>query len=269
MSKKKVKKSESLVWKELNSIPEQFGFLFVGHWLSGDFGEDRKNISGMIRVFLEAFKNKASHNQPALILKTSSADFSTLDRDEILNKINQIIKSVKATSLPNIYLLHGDLTDEEINTLYNHPKVSVHLTFTKGEGYGRPLAEASLSQKPVIASNWSGHIDFLKEAILLPGQLTNVHPSAAWENVLLQESQWFTVDYNYAVSVLRNVYEDYKQFKDLGKKQAHHMKTNFSLDAMDKQLHGYLDKYVPEFPKQVELKLPQLKKVELPQLKKI
>lgn len=248
---------------QLKAVKEDFAFLFVGHWLNGDFGEDRKNISGLIKTFLEAFKNKMSKNQPALILKTSSADFSPLDREDILNKLNQIINSVKSKNTPNVYFLHGDLTDEEMNSLYNHPKVKAHITFTKGEGFGRPLAEASLSLKPVIASNWSGHIDFLKESILLPGQLTNVHPSAAWQDVILQESQWFTVDYSYAASVMRDVFENYKNYKDVTKKQAYYTKKNFSLDNMDEQLNSYLEKYV-KFTQQVGLKLPTLKKIQLP-----
>jgi glycosyltransferase involved in cell wall biosynthesis len=224
----------------------------------------------MIRIFLEAFKNKASHNQPALILKTSHSDFSPLDREDLLKKIDAIYKSVKDTKkLPNVYLLHGDLSDDEMNSLYNHPKVKAHITFTKGEGYGRPLAEASLSQKPIIASNWSGHLDFLKDAVLLPGQLTNVHPSAAWENVILQEAQWFSVDYGYAASTLQDVVKNYKNYTIMGKKQATNIKKGFSLDAMGDLLVSTLDKYVPEFPKQMQLKMPQLKKVQLPQLKKI
>ena len=255
---------------ELKQVKEDFAFLFVGHWLAGDFGEDRKNVSAMIRVFLEAFKNKASHNQPALILKTSQADFSPLDREDLLKKIEQIYKSMNTSkTLPNVYILHGDLTDDEMNSLYNHPKVKAHITFTKGEGYGRPLAEASLSQKPIIAPNWSGHIDFLVDAVLLPGQLTNVHPSAAWENVLLQESQWFSVDYGYAAGAMKDVVENYKNYLPLGKKQAHNVKTKFSFDAMHDQLHKTLDTTLPEFPKQVQLKLPQLKKIELPKLKKV
>lgn len=247
---------------QLQAVKENFAFLFVGHWLAGDFGEDRKNISGLIRTFLEAFKNKMPKNQPALILKTSSADFSPLDRDEILSKISQIINSVKSKNTPNVYLIHGDLTDGEMNSLYNHPKVKAHITFTKGEGFGRPLAEASLSLKPVIASNWSGHIDFLKESVLLPGQLTNVHPSAAWQDVILQESQWFSVDYSYAASVMRDVFENHKNYKDGAKKQAYYTKKHFSLANMDEQLSKYFEKYV-KFTQQVGIKLPTLKKIEL------
>lgn len=254
---------------ELKNVKEDFAFLFVGHWLAGEFGEDRKNVSGLIRTFYETYKNKADHNQPALILKTSTADFSPLDKEEILKKIKKIGESVKGGRLPNVYLLHGDLTDDEMNSLYNHPKIKAHITFTKGEGFGRPLAEASLSQKPIIATNWSGHIDFLKEAILLPGTLTNVHPSAAWQEVILQESQWMTVDYGYASSVMKTMTENYKQFADLGKKQSTYIKKNFSLEAMSTRLTELLDKHVPKFPKQVGLKLPQLKKIELPKLKKV
>ena len=257
---------DKTVVDSLKDVKEDFAYLFVGHWMNGEMGEDRKNVSGLIRVFFEAFKNKAAHNQPALILKSSSADFSTIDRNNILARIEAIRKMMKAKTLPNVYLLHGDLTDSEMNSLYNHPKVKAHVTFTKGEGYGRPLAEASLSQKPIIASNWSGHIDFLKEAVLLPGTLTNVHPSTVWENVIIPESQWFTIDYGYAASMLRSVFEKYKDYKDLGKKQSYHIKKNFSFDGMHEKFVGILDSNVPEFPKVVELKLPPIKKMEFPTL---
>ena len=254
---------------ELKNIKEDFAFLFVGHWLNGDFGEDRKNVPAMIRIFLESFKDKAQHNQPALILKTSHADFSPLDRDDLVKKVDQIYRSVSTSKkLPKTYILHGDLSDDEMNSLYNHPKVKAHLSFTKGEGYGRPLAEASLSQKVVIAPNWSGHIDFLKDAVLLPGTLTNVHPSAAWQDVILQESQWFSVDYGQASAAIKDVFDNYKKqnYIIMGKRQATNIKNNFSYSAMCTTLHSLLDKYVPE---QVQLKLPQLKKIILPQLKKI
>ena len=252
----------------LSTVKEKFAFLFVGHWLNGDFGEDRKNVGAMIRTFLETFKNK--QNTPALILKTSHANFSPLDRIDILRKI-EFIKSnvVNATRLPSIYLIHGDLEDEEINSLYNHPKVKAHISFTKGEGFGRPLAEAALSGKPVIASDWSGHTDFLKHSVKLPGSLTQVHTSAAWENVIMRESEWFTVDYGYASKVMRDVFDNYKNYEIDAKKQATLIRKEFSLENMEKSLMMILEKEVPEAPTQLQLKLPQLKKIQLPSLKKI
>lgn len=263
---KQTKELHKSVVDSLSQVKESFAFLFVGHWLSGDMGEDRKNISMLCKVFLESFKNKASHNQPALILKTSRADFSPIDKIDLLAKIEAVYKTVKGTNLPNIYLVHGDLTDEEMNSLYNHPKVKAHISITKGEGYGRPLAEACMSVKPIIAPNYSGHIDFLKHATLLPGSMTNVHPSAAWENVILTESQWFTVDYGYAGAVMKDVVENYKNYEVNAKKQATYIKNNFSFEAMSDKLISIIEE---KAPKQVALKLPQLKKVELPKLKKV
>jgi len=251
---------------QLSVVEEPFAFLFVGHWLNGSLGEDRKNVGMLCKVFLETFKNRAARNQPALILKTSRADFSPVDRKHLLDKIQSIYKTVSGTTPPNIYLLHGDLTDDEMNSLYNHPKVKAHVTFTKGEGYGRPLAEAATSVKPIIATNYSGHLDFLKHAILLPGTMTNVHESAAWDKVILRESKWFTPDYGYAGAVMKDVYDNYKKYEIDAKKQATLIKKEWNLDQMAEKLVSIIEE---KAPKQVPLKLPQLKKIELPKLKKV
>jgi len=252
---------------QLKQIPEQFCFLFVGHWLNGELGQDRKDVGMLIRTFLETFKNK--QNRPALVLKTSQADFSPVDRNILVDKINKIYESTPGNNLPNVYVLHGDLSDSEMNSLYNHPKIKAHITFTKGEGYGRPLAEAALSQKVVVAPNYSGHLDFLKKAVLLPGELRQIHQSAVWKDVLIPESQWFTVDYGYAMSLMKNIFEDYKNYERDAKAQGTLIRKEFNLDKMYEKLINLLTERVPEFPKQVQLNLPQLKKIELPKLKKI
>ncbi len=119
-------------------------FLFVGHWLQGEFSQDRKNVGGMIKTFLETFADKK--DKPALILKTQSAAPSVMDKAEILEKINSIQKIVKG-DLPNIYLLHGEFTDEEINELYNHPKVKAHVSFTLESNTTFKLCFLTLSNK--------------------------------------------------------------------------------------------------------------------------
>jgi hypothetical protein len=245
---------------DLDEIKEDFCFLYVGHWLQGDLGEDRKNTGKMIQVFLETFKGKK--NKPGFILKTSHATSCIMDRDETLKKINDIRSSFGTEDLPNLYLLHGDLDDEDVNNLYNHPKVKAMVSFAKGEGYGRPLAEFCLTKKPVIASGWSGQLDFLSKdfSVLLPGSLTPVHPSAQSANLILPESLWFTPDYGAASKVLEDVYKNYKKYEEKAKRQGHKIKTEFSYDNMVLFLSTYLNKYVP---KQVELKLPQLKKIAL------
>ena len=191
---KKTKEFSKELVDEMKNVKENFNFLYVGHWLQGKLGHDRKDTGMLVKVFLETFKN--IENAPGLIMKSSGATFSILDREDILNRINQIKDTIKG-DLPNIYLLHGDFTDDEMNELNNHPKVKAHVNITHGEGFGRPLLEATISEKPVIASNWSGHVDFLPKglAVLLGGGLENVPKDSFPEDMYVEGSQWFTVNY--------------------------------------------------------------------------
>ena len=267
-----IEKYAPLAWPvklDLSTIPEMFCFLTVGHWLPGVLGEDRKNIGYTIKAFLETFKNKK--DQPGLILKVQAGSgTSIMDREAVLDKIDAIRKTVKG-KLPNIYVLHGEMSDAEVNELYNHGKVKAMISLTKGEGFGRPLLEFSLINKPIIASYWSGHTDFLSAEFTkyVGGTLTNVHPSAAVDKMILQESQWLTPSDVEVGAALKDVFEDYKTYKELAKRQGYKSRTEFSYEKMRETLDNLLTQYIPEFPKQVQLKLPQLKKIELPKLKKI
>ena len=261
---------------EMKKVDDTFNFLYVGHWLAGGLGKDRKDTGMLLKVFLETFKNMKK--QPGLIMKTSGAGFSVLDREDILKKIEEIKHNVDG-KLPNVYFLHGDFTDDEMNQLYNHPKVKAHITLTHGEGFGRPLLEATISQKPVIAPNWSGHVDFLTKnlAVLLDGELQNVEKGAVPDDMLTEGAQWFTVNYQQTSAVMKDVYKSYRKYTLNAKKLGVVNKSKFSLDAMTQELGKILDKYVPEFPKEVQLNLPKLKKVgsseapkiKLPKLKKV
>jgi hypothetical protein len=155
---------------DLSNIKESFCFLTVGHWMQGELGHDRKNIGVLVKEFYETFKNQKGI-KPALILKCSLGTSSYMSRETILDRISKIKRSVNSTNLPNIYLLNGEFSDTEMNDLYNHPKVKSMVTTTKGEGFGRPLLEFSTTGKPIIASGWSGHLDFLN-----PSFTTLLHP---------------------------------------------------------------------------------------------
>jgi glycosyltransferase involved in cell wall biosynthesis len=249
------------------SIKEDFAYLFVGHWMEGDLGEDRKNVGLLVKAFYETFKNKSK--QPALILKTSQVGSSYYDREEILKKINKIKKTVNSKNLPSIYLLHGDFTDEEMNEIYNHSKVKAMISLTKGEGFGRPLLEFTLTKKPLITTGWSGQMDFLNPEFtnLVGGTLTPVHPSTK-NQFLLSDSKWFSPDHGQVGFYLKDVFENYKNYTEKAKRQAFKSKNEFSWGKMFEQVNELLNKYIPEFPKEIKLQLPQLKKIELPKLKK-
>ena len=252
---------------DLPQIKESFAYLFVGHWMQGNLGEDRKNVGLLVKAFFELFKNK--QNAPALILKTAITGASYMGRDQIIDKITQIKATMGDQRLPNVYLLHGEFSDVEMNEIYNHPKVKAMVSLTKGEGFGRPLLEFSLTKKPIIATNWSGHIDFLNPEFttLINGELKNVDDSAVVKDMILKESQWFTPNPGEIGHYLKDMFKNYKKYAELGKRQAHYSKTNFSWEKMDEKLNKYLEDNIPEFPKQVKLQLPKLKKIELPKKK--
>jgi hypothetical protein len=250
---------------DLSNIKEEFAYLFVGHWMQGQLGEDRKNVGLLIKAFYETFKNKSK--KPALILKTSTVGSSYMDRDELIKRIKLIRETVKSNNIPNVYLLHGEFTDIEMNKIYNHSKVKAMVNLTKGEGFGRPLLEFSLTNKPVITTNWSGHIDYLNPEFttLLPGVMAKVHPSAA-NNMLLADAEWFNVDSGYVGHYLKDVFENYKGYAENAKRQGFQSRTKFSFDAMKEKLDKLFTNKIPDFPKQVQLQLPKLNKISLPKL---
>lgn len=246
-------------------IKEDFAYLFVGHWMQGEFGEDRKNVGLLIKAFYETFKNKSK--KPALILKASGGVSSYMDRDELLKKIEIIKKTVVANSLPNIYLLHGEFTDEEMNELYNHSKVKAMVSLTKGEGFGRPLLEFSLVKKPIMTTNWSAHTEFLNPEFttLMNGELRNLHPSVL-NDWFVKEAQWFNVNPMEVNHYLKDIFENYKKYQNNANRQTYKSKTEFSWDKMKEKLDTILTSRIPEFPKEIQLQLPKLK---LPKLQKI
>ena len=246
----------------LDNIQESFAFLFTGHWLPGDFGHDRKNVSQLIWSFCHTFKGNKS--KPALLLKCNAVDYSLMDKQYIEDKINMIRDRFKGEDPPNIYLLHGEFTNEELNKINNDPKVKAFVSFTKGEGFGRPLLEQAITGKPVITTNWSGHVDFIKPEynVLIGGELENIHPSTA-NNMLLKEGQWFKIDAGVASKAMKDVYKKYKKYIEQSRKQTQFLKTNFSKTNMTEALKTHLDKV------QVAANVPlQLPKLQLPNLKK-
>jgi glycosyltransferase involved in cell wall biosynthesis len=226
--------------------------------LKGDTGQDRKDVGMLIKCFAEAFKD--TEDRPALVLKTSSASFSIKERENFRKKIEGLVKDIK--NPPSIYLLFGDLTNSEMNNLYNHPKIKSMVSITKGEGFGRPLLEFTMTGKPVIASNWSGHKDFLPmdKAIMIGGRLTDVHESAV-DTFILKDSKWFTANYNEVVEVLKLVYKDYDKFLEKSNILKEENLEKFSMEKMKDKFKDILSPF-SSIPKEKKLTLPKLTKIK-------
>ena len=254
-------------------VSEKFAFLFVGQWTKGGFGEDRKDIAKMIKLFYETFANQ--EKQPALILKTNGATYSILSKEETLHKINSVKQMFpEDVKLPNVYLLHGDLTDDEMNSLYNHPKIKTMVSLTHGEGFGRPLLEATMTGLPVITTAWSGQLDFLNQdkSMLIGGELQPVPRSMHWQDIIVPESKWFVVDENSTRGAMKFACENKYEIKSKGQGLMYENREKFTLNMMTEKLDEILEKHTSNLPSQVQLKLPKLKKVsddkkELPKIK--
>ena len=278
--KYQVKKDDPILYDELDKlIKEDFAFLHVGQWNKGGFGEDRKNIGVLIKSFLKAFSNIP--NAPALVLKTNGANFSVLDRHETKKKIQQVKDMFHGVDLPNIYLIHGDFTIDEMSTLYNHPKIGAFITCTHGEGFGRPMLEASCCDLPVIATKWSGHLDFLtdSESMLIDGFLKEVPKSAVWKPIILEQSSWFDVNPADVVRKIRTFHKKRKLIQKKARRLGKKNRREFSLNAMAEEFNKILDEVFKQMPQSVNLNLPKLKKtsnnnskptkLKLPKLKKV
>lgn len=279
---KKTSEKVDSVESVFSNIKEEFAYLFVGQWTHGALYSDRKDIANLIKTFCNAFKNVSENTRPCLILKTSGANYSITDRYEILNKIEAVKNStgIPKDRCPNVYVIHGELNDVEMNALYNHEKIKCHVSFTHGEGFGHPLLLQTLSGKPLLVPDWSGHLDFMNKeyAQFLPGSVGQV-PSGAVNDWVLKESGWFNVAYSLAERKLNTMFHKATTEKILSNAELLRKENadKFSLQKMDERLWSIFEQYVPQFASENKFVLPKLKaanssdsqskKISLPKLK--
>lgn len=233
----------------IDSIPEKSLFLFVGHW---DQEVDRKDTDNLVKVFLETFKNQP--NPPALLLKSSTGTYSVASRETIFERIHNIKNTVSTDqSLPNIYLLHGHLTPDEMNAMYKHPKVKCHVTFTHGEGFGRPVLEAAMSGKPMILSPAGGYAEHVpaENAIYLNATHAKMPPSnLPW---FKHGATWAQVDYSQASTMMMRVFKHNGEFLERSRKLPSILKSK-TLNDMGDKLVDLLNPFITTKP----INLPKL-----------
>jgi glycosyltransferase involved in cell wall biosynthesis len=198
---------------------KKFNFLMIGTVTSKKPEDDRKNILYGIKWFCETFKN---NKKVGLILKISHGKNTSIDRAITQNMLENVLREVRPGKFPQVTLLHGNLTQKEVAGLYKHSRVKCFLSPTRGEGYGLPLIEAAASGLPVAATNWSGHLDFLKdEFIKVDYNLKNIDKSRIDNRIFVEETKWAEVVESSYKSAMLNAYsniEDHeKKARDLKK----------------------------------------------------
>jgi glycosyltransferase involved in cell wall biosynthesis len=192
-----------------------FNFLTMAQW------SPRKNLENTIHWFMEEFAN----DEVGLIAKVSIRNNSILDNDHAYDGLHNIIQNYPERKC-KLYMLHGDLTEEEMTGLYSNSKVKALINLSHGEGFGLPMFEAACNGLPVVAPNWSGQNDFLyapekdkkkpnKKAKMRPHfanvdyVLKPVQDSAVWDGVIEKDSMWCFSHKGSYRKAIRSIYSDH------------------------------------------------------------
>lgn len=197
-----VKKYDNLPELDLE-LEHDINFLAVAQ-----FGP-RKNVPNTVKWFMEEFKD----DNVGLVLKTNIAKNCLMDREKIHHDLKQFLSSYKDHKC-KVYIIHGNMTDEELHALYVHPKIKAFLTLTHGEGFGLPIFEAAYSGLPVVSPGWSGQMDFLcdtegKEHFYnVPFDLQRVQPEVVWPGVIVEDSMWAYAREDGTKKKMRQCYDD-------------------------------------------------------------
>ena len=161
-----VEKSKTIIENDKRfNFSTSFNFLLIAQLTAQSPDLDRKNIINTIVWLCEKFKNNPD---VGIILKTNMGRGTTIDRNVTKSVLAKIVSTIKKGPFPKIHLIHGNMDSEEIAALYHHPTVKCFVSATRGEGYGLPLIDAAASGVPIIATNWSGHLEFLEDGKFLP-----------------------------------------------------------------------------------------------------
>lgn len=221
--------------KKINlDLEYNFNYLAISQW------GPRKNFDNLINWFVE----ENFDQEVGLILKTSIRNNSIIDREYAEQRLQNIL-SKHGERKCKVYLLHGDLTEEQMTGLYSHPKIKCLLSTTHGEGFGLPLFEAAYNGMPVITTNWSGQRDFLNIPqkkgkpkplfLAVEYDLQGVQKEAVWKTVIEPDSQWaFPREASFKRRI-REARKDYKRHKRNATKLKKYLIENFTEEKQYKQ----------------------------------
>tara|TARA_Y100000593_G_scaffold76609_1_gene141654 strand:+ start:1883 stop:3178 length:1296 start_codon:yes stop_codon:yes gene_type:complete len=224
-----------------------FNFLVVAQW------GPRKNVENTIRWFVEEFYDK----EVGLVLKLNHANNSLGDRTRVKHRLINLLKEYKDRKC-KIHLVHGYMNNDEIHSLYNHPKIKALLSLTHGEGYGLPLFEAAYCGLPIITHDWGGQADFLmvdvkdksknikKKPLFLKVKydVNTIQKGAVWNTVLEPDSMWAYPKQGHSKMRMREMYKQYGRFKTQAKKLKKHVTKEFAQDKVYASLIDSLKEYL-------------------------
>lgn len=233
--------SKTLNDKRYAQISQEFNILIVGTLTSQVPQDDRKNLVNTIKWVSEEFKD---NDQVAIILKTNFGKGTTADRSLCKEYLANLKQQLGLSNFPKIKLLHGNMTSLEIASLFNHPKIKLYVSATRGEGYGLPLIEAAVAAKPIVATGWSGHLQFLEKDKfgVVEYNLVEISNSRVDNRVFEEGFRWAEPIESSFKREIRKVYNDYDEAKKSACEMMKKVRINFSNHEIKKQYDDLFDK---------------------------
>lgn len=226
------------------SFSTKNNFLVVGQWGDkGGFGEDRKNIADTVRNF---YQNFAKDSNAGLILKINLINNSEKDFAQAKKNLSEIKNNFKDAKC-KVYLIHDTLSDQEMYDLYQHPQVSAFLTLTHGEGWGLPILEAHSCGLPVLATDWSGHLDFLRKKhgyVGIEYDMVEIPKVQVWPDVLIEGSKWAKFKPEDFKRKAKKFFESPSLIKSQAKENVSWLDENFSRQAVTNKWNEFFDKII-------------------------
>lgn len=217
-------------------LDTDFNFLVYGQITGDNADTDRKNFFYTMRWLCEEFKN---NKDVGIVVKTNAGKNTLIDRqitDQMLQKLlNFVRKDYKA---PRVHLVHGNLKNSEVGGLYVHPQIKCLVSATRGEGYGLPILEAAAQGLPVIATNWSGHLDFMNRGnfIKLEYDMINVPEQKVDNQIFMSGTKWANVKEDDFKKKVRKFYKSHKTPKDWANSLKTKIRKDFSQSAIEEKM---------------------------------
>lgn len=170
-------------------LDDEINLLVFGQLTGTNPYNDRKNTFFAIRWLCELF---ADDPRVGIVLKTNACRNTLIDRDIVVNALKGVISQVRAQGKgPRLHLIHGDMSDADVAALYRHPRMRALIAPTRGEGFGLPILEAAACGLPVVATAWSGHVDFLSDRYSsVQYQLEQVHSTRVDGRIFVKGARW-------------------------------------------------------------------------------
>jgi len=225
------------------NIDTKFNFLVFGQFTGSLPQTDRKNLFNTIKWLCEEFKD---NKDVGIVFKTNSSRATKIDKGITTSLVQQLITEVRQGQYPKIHLLHGNMSPEEVASLYKHKNINALVSATRGEGFGLPLLEAASSALPIIATNWSGHLDFLNlgSFIKLDYELKEIDKRKIDNNIFVPGLKWAEVNEEDFKKKVKNFYKNRKGIQSKSNKLAEKIKKNYSFDTISEQYNNLIQKNI-------------------------